>query len=108
MLTAGSSRLSSTSWRYIEERPVAYFNSWHGVDGVGQVEDLFTHPDFRNRGLAAALVHHCVADARMKGAGPLVIVADPADTPKNLYDRLGFRPVALNSHYRKRLDDQHD
>lgn len=89
---------------YAEGRPRAYFNSWGGIGGVGQVEDLFTHPDFRHRGLATALIHHCVADCRRKGAGPVVIVADPTDTPKQMYAAMGFRPVAVYSHYLKRLD----
>jgi GNAT superfamily N-acetyltransferase len=88
----------------VDGRPAAYFNSWAGMGGVGQVEDLFTHPDFRHRGLATALIHHCVADARSKGAGPVVIVADPTDTPKNMYAAMGFRPIAVYSHYLKRLD----
>lgn len=90
---------------YVGERAVAYFNSWEGVDGVGQVENLFTHPDFRNRGVARALIHHCVRESRAKGAGPVVIVADPTDTPKFLYASMGFRPVAVVAHYLKRLQD---
>jgi ribosomal protein S18 acetylase RimI-like enzyme len=89
---------------YAGDRPVAFFNSWAGTDGIGQVENLFTHPDFRHRGLATALIHHCVADARRKGAGPIVIVADPTDTPKHMYAAMGFRPVAIYYHYLKRLD----
>jgi ribosomal protein S18 acetylase RimI-like enzyme len=89
---------------YVAGKAVAYFNSWAGVDGVGQVEDLFTHPDYRNRGIATALIHHCVGDARAKGARDIVIVADPTDTPKNLYTRMGFRPVAVCTHYLKKLD----
>ena len=77
---------------YVDGRPRAYFNSWAGIDGVGQVEDLFTHPDFRHRGLATALIHHCVADARSKGAGPVVIVADPTDTPRTDVRRDGLPP----------------
>jgi predicted GNAT family acetyltransferase len=90
---------------YLKGRPVAYFNSWQGVEGVGQVEDLFTHPDSRHQSLATALIHHCVADCRRKGAGPVVIVADPADTPKQIYAALGFRPVTVYSHYFKKLTD---
>lgn len=89
---------------YVKERPVAYFNSWAGIDGVGQVEDLFTLPRFRRRGIARALIHHCVADARAKGAGPVIIAADPKDTPKNIYAAMGFRPVAVQSHYTKHLE----
>jgi GNAT superfamily N-acetyltransferase len=88
----------------VDGRPRAYFNSWGGIGGVGQVEDLFTHPEFRHRGLATALIHHCVTDARHKGAGPVVIVADPTDTPKSMYAQMGFRPIATYSHYLKRLD----
>jgi predicted GNAT family acetyltransferase len=88
---------------YDGERPVAYFNSWEGINGIGQVENLFTHPDFRNRGIAAALIRHCVADSRAKGAGPVVIAADPTDTPKNAYAKMGFRPIAVPQHYLKKL-----
>jgi GNAT superfamily N-acetyltransferase len=88
---------------YVKDKPVAYFNSWAGADGVGQVEDLFTHPKHRNKGIATALIHHCVADARAKGARQVVIAADPTDTPKLIYFRMGWRPVAIVSHYLKRL-----
>lgn len=88
---------------YDGERAMGYFNSWEGVDGVGQVEDLFVHPDYRKRGVATALIHHCVAQARAKGAGSVVIAADPTDTPKHIYARMGFRPVATPSKYLKRL-----
>ena len=89
---------------YVKDRPVAYFNSWAGIDGVGQVEDLFTLPKFRKRGIARALIHHCVADARVKGAGPVIIAANPTDTPKRIYAAMGFRPVVVQSHYTKHLD----
>ena len=72
-----------------------YFSSWAGTGGVGQVEDLFVSPRFRRRGIAMALLHHCIARARADGAGPVVIGADPTDTPKEIYARMGFRPVAL-------------
>lgn len=88
---------------YVKDKPVAYFNSWEGPDGVGQVENLFTHPDFRNRGIARALIHHCVRESRAKGAGPVVIVADPTDTPKHIYAAMGFRPVAVAAHYLRQL-----
>jgi len=87
-------------------QPAAFSNSWSGIGGIGQVEDLFTLPEYRNRGLAAALIHRCVADCREKGARHVVIVADPSDTPKQIYARMGFRPLALNAHYFKRLDGQ--
>ena len=88
---------------YVDGEPRAYLASWEGLDGVGQVEDLFTHPEFRHRGLAAALIHHGVEDCRAHGAGPVVIAADTMDTPKRMYAALGFRPVAISRTYRKQL-----
>ena len=88
---------------YVDGEAGAYLASWEGLDGVGQVEDLFTHPEFRHRGLATALLHHCVADCRAHGAGPVVIAADITDTPKRMYAALGFRPVATSRTYRREL-----
>ncbi len=89
----------------VDGQPRAYLSSWEGIDGVGQVESLFTHPDFRHRGLATALIHHGVADcrARLGPTGPVVIVADPSDTPKQMYAAMGFRPVAIKRNYWKAL-----
>jgi len=88
---------------WADGQPRAYLASWEGTGGVGQVEDLFTHPEFRHRGLATALIHHGVAEARKEGAGPVVIVADTADTPKRMYAAMGFRPVAVSRCYWKTL-----
>jgi predicted GNAT family acetyltransferase len=68
---------------------------------MGQVENLFTHPDDRHRGLATALIVRCVNDCRERGAGPVLIVADPADTPMRMYAAMGFRPVALTRAWRR-------
>jgi GNAT superfamily N-acetyltransferase len=88
----------------IDGSPAAYFNAWPGTDGVGQVENLYALPQYRKRGLATALIHRCVAECRAGGAREVVIVADPSDTPKQIYSRLGFRPVAVTAHYLKRLE----
>ena len=86
---------------YFRGVPRAFFNSWEGTNGVGQVEDLFTHPDYRRRGLATSLIAHCVADARAHGAGPVLIGSDPADTPKHMYAAMGWRPLFVTKHFVK-------
>lgn len=90
---------------YMDGEPQAYLGSWEGANGVGQVEDLFTHPEYRHRGLATALLHHGVADARSRGAGPVVIAADPSDTPKLMYAAMGFRPAAVVRAYWRRVEE---
>ena len=86
---------------YADDEARGYFNSWEGIDGFGQVENLFVQAEYRHRGFATALIHHCVADARAHGAGPIVIVADASDTPKHMYVAMGFRPVAIKREYLK-------
>ena len=77
----------------IDGRPVGMFSSMPGVDGVGLVEDLFVDPSVRGRGIAQALIAHATADARARGAGPVIIGSLLDDWPKTLYARLGFQPV---------------
>ena len=88
---------------YAAGEPRGFFSSWEGLDGVGQVEDLFVLPEWRHRGVATALIHHCVADARSKGAGPVVIVCDPANTPKQMYAAMGWQPAAIARQYLRHL-----
>ena len=105
---AATHRYKSPPRRYwlglIDGEPRGYFTSWEGTEGVGQVEDLFVEEPYRHRGLATALIHHCVADARAHGAGPVVIVADPTDTPMRMYAAMGFRPVAVKRQWHRRSD----
>lgn len=84
-------------WLALDEggEPRAYFSSWQGANGMGLVEDLFTEREHRHRGYATALLAHAVADARARGAGPVIIGADANDTPKHMYVAMGWKPVTL-------------
>jgi GNAT superfamily N-acetyltransferase len=68
---------------------------------VGLVEDLFVEPAWRGRGISVALIDRCVADARHRGAGPVVIGSEPTDWPKGLYARLGFTPRWVQHWWRR-------
>jgi len=81
-----------------------YFSTLPGVDGMAQVEDLFVDPAWRHRGIATALIHHCVDACRRAGSGPIVITADVDDTPKDMYAALGFRPVAVKRDWWRATD----
>ncbi|RLT27066.1 MAG: GNAT family N-acetyltransferase [Chloroflexi bacterium] len=86
---------------YVGDELVGGLNAWEGTAGVGQVETMFTHPDYRHRGIATALLGHCVEDARAHGCGPVVIVSSPDDTPKQMYADLGWRPMAVKRQWHK-------
>ena len=53
---------------YVDGAARGMASAWE-VDGVGQVEDVFVEPGFRHRGIATALIHHCVADCRGRRRG---------------------------------------
>ncbi len=89
---------------YAEGAPRAFFSSWTSNYGIAVLDDLYTHPDYRRRGLATALVHHCVADVRARGAGPVALETDPADTAKHMYAAMGFRPLSLSHEYLKTFE----
>jgi ribosomal protein S18 acetylase RimI-like enzyme len=60
-------------------------------DGVGRYQSVETHPDFRRRGLAGALLIHAADVGRTSyGIERVVIVADPDYVAIDLYRRLGF------------------
>jgi len=94
-----------------EGKAIAFFSSWPGPESpaaiapgigrVGMVEDLFTHPDHRGRGIARALIHHCVADARLRGADAVLIGAEVDDSPKAIYAAMGFAPTCLTQDWRR-------
>jgi GNAT superfamily N-acetyltransferase len=84
---------------YVDGTPCGYVASFAGCEGVGQVEDLYVDPAMRRRGVATALIRRAVADCRARGAGPVLIVADVDDTPKQMYVALGFRPLGVAQKY---------
>jgi GNAT superfamily N-acetyltransferase len=90
----------------VEGVPRAFFSSWPGENGVGIVEDLYCHPEFRHRGLATSLIVRTVADCRERGAGPVIINSDINETPKRMYAAMGFRPLFIHRNYTKRLDEK--
>jgi GNAT superfamily N-acetyltransferase len=74
-------------------------------NGLGMVEDLFTLPAFRRRGIASAVIAHAVADLRARGAAEVLIGAHVTDQPKHLYARLGFAPLCITrQHIRQQAE----
>ena len=73
-----------------------------GANGLGVVEDIYTKPAFRKRGVATAVVAHAIDFARAGGAEDILISAHADETPKHLYAGLGFRPVCVTRQYVKR------
>jgi GNAT superfamily N-acetyltransferase len=71
------------------------------ANGMGMVEDLFTLPDFRKRGIATAIIDRAISHVRNQGAEQILIGVLATETPKLLYAALGFVPVCVTREYIK-------
>jgi len=60
---------------------------------IGQVEDVGTRTDSRERGYAKAIVQAAVAAAQADRNAPIFLTAEAADWPQLMYAKLGFETV---------------
>ncbi len=79
----------------LDGRPCGYAAAITAPGGFGMVDEVFTLPAQRRRGVATAMIAHCVATLRADGAGVAFLTALASEHPKKLYARLGFRPAML-------------
>ena len=87
----------------VDGESCAYGSATVGPNRMGMVEDLFTLPTYRGRGLASSLIKHCVEYCRGSGATDILIGSHATEPPKHLYNRLGFKPRFLVRQVMKQL-----
>jgi predicted GNAT family acetyltransferase len=79
---------------WVEDRPVCLVGSSAPVAGVPRIGPVWTPPEHRRRGFAAALTAHACRSAFAAGAVACTLYADAAnETSNGVYRRLGFTPV---------------
>lgn len=83
-----------TRWfaAYVDGEP-ASICELYVLGRTAQIEDVSTLEEYRNRGLASAVILRAVEEAQAAGAEFVFLVADEDDWPKHLYERLGFDPI---------------
>ncbi|WP_316214628.1 GNAT family N-acetyltransferase [Bradyrhizobium sp. SZCCHNR2035] len=84
---------------YLNGRPSAYGAAVSCPNGLGMVEDLFTLPSCRGRGIASALIHHCIETLRQDQDRIIFLGAHVTERPKRLYGKLGFTPLMLTREF---------
>jgi hypothetical protein len=73
-------------------RPVA-FTQFVADGDTAEITHVYVHPEHRGDGRGTAITRAGIAAAAGADVRDLWICADDEDRPKNLYARLGFRPV---------------
>jgi ribosomal protein S18 acetylase RimI-like enzyme len=83
----------------------AYVLCWYDEDnGVGEFEPMGTHPDYRRRGLGAAVCRYALRRLREEGARQAIVMAggrDEDEGSRALYESVGFRRHARAIQLRK-------
>ncbi|MFN7130429.1 MAG: GNAT family N-acetyltransferase, partial [Brevundimonas sp.] len=59
----------------------------------------YTLPGYRGRGVASAIIKHCVDVLRRAGNEVVFMGAHITERPKYLYNRLGFNPLMLTREF---------
>jgi ribosomal protein S18 acetylase RimI-like enzyme len=81
---------------FVDGQLVAALGLFDDGGGVARYHSIETHPDFRGRGLASALIRFAAEEAfARRGVTRLVIAADPDDSPIRLYRSLGFADTEI-------------
>lgn len=74
---------------------VCYYNILPQITNLtgkaGYIQNVFTLPDYRRRGLASELVNRIKQDAKERNVGKIYL--DATDMGKPVYERLGFEPL---------------
>jgi ribosomal protein S18 acetylase RimI-like enzyme len=65
------------------------------LPGVAQIENVYTAPAHRRRGLSRALLAHAAAEALADGADPVFLVTPASGWPQGFYRRAGFTDAGL-------------
>ena len=93
-------RAKAPSYRFnlalLDGRPVAYGAMALAPNGMGMIEDLFTLPSVRRRGIASTMIAQFDAALRADGCVGVFLGAVADEEAKSLYFTLGFRPAMLS------------
>ncbi len=85
---------------------VAYGGHATAPNGAGMIEDLFTLPSARRRGIATAMIAAFTDRLRDAGCHTIFLGALATEAPKHLYARLGFHPVMLARAWAREMPDK--
>ena len=84
-------------------RPLAYALLLDGGRD-GMLEDVYTTPEARGRGLSTSVIAAVLHAARAERHDAVFVPTDAEEGAGALYERLGFAPLAVQHHFTRRAD----
>ncbi|KCZ46417.1 MULTISPECIES: GNAT family N-acetyltransferase [unclassified Hyphomonas] len=89
---------------FLDDALCAYGSATIAPNGMGMIEDLFTLPAFRRRGIATALISAFAERLRQASCEEILIGSMATEPPKVLYQKIGFHPVCVTRSFLKRSE----
>ncbi len=84
---------------------VAYAGMWVVIDEA-HITNVAVKPDYRGRKFAQRLIHRLLSIARERGCVKAFLEVRVSNTPaQKLYEKFGFRPVAIRPKYYDNIED---
>jgi GNAT superfamily N-acetyltransferase len=88
---------------YVDEQPVGYGSCALGPAGAAIIEDLFTLPKFRRRGIASGMIAAFGDQLNDAGCATIFLGALVGQNARFLYSKLGFEPVMITRTWARRV-----
>ncbi|GIV04985.1 MAG: ribosomal-protein-alanine acetyltransferase [Fimbriimonadales bacterium] len=84
---------------------VAYAGMWIVIDEA-HITNVAVKPEYRGRKFAQRLIHRLLSIARERGCVKAFLEVRVSNTPaQKLYEKFGFRPVAVRAKYYDNFED---
>jgi GNAT superfamily N-acetyltransferase len=90
---------------HIDGEPAAYGALAAAPSGAGMIEDLYTLPVHRGRGIASGLIASFANELKSAGCTCVFLGAMVGQPARFLYAKLGFRPLMLTRCWVRRADE---
>lgn len=62
-------------------------------NGIAKIEDFSILPNYQHKKVGTTILKYLIDISLMQGANTIYLIADEDDTPKEMYEKLGFKRV---------------
>lgn len=98
--------LNKTSWYFIydKEKPVGFIEAFV-YKNTAKLEDFVIKEEYQRKGYGSCLISYVLEELKNKGINDIYLTADLEDTPKLMYERMGFIEVGRSFVVREVFSD---